>query len=486
MRRERLMQEVFSAGPEGLSSVQREIHYSDGKVEQSEAISARGLLRVSASDQSINASVGRAQAAAQGRRAFLDHGGARQHAHRRALQPWAKRPRPRPCSPDLPGQMFNIECLGDATYAGLKVKAKSQVVYLEALGVFFNAVDVLDTPARALRKRQPHHRIPSSSPLDMTRAYNFAAGPATLPLEVLEQARDELLEWAGTGCSVMEVSHRGKEFEATNARAQSDLRELLGIPSNYQVLFLQGGASMQWSQILFNLCRDNAHGDFILTGEWTTRAVAEARRLLPLWGGSVNVVASSADRNFSYIPEESTWQRRKRRRLPACLHQRDHPRPRIQLRAATTRRRDPGGGHEFAHPESAGRCLEVRAHLCGCAKEHRAGGPDHRHRARRSDRQSARRCGRACSITSSWPTISRCSNTPPTFAIYLAGLVFQWIKRQGGVAVMEERNRAKSQAVVRRDRHQRPLLRARRKERPVAHECAVSSARRSAQRHLPR
>ncbi len=145
MRRERLMQEVFSAGPEGLSSVQREIHYSDGKVEQSEAISARGLLRVSASDQSINASV-------DGLKLPLKAGEHFSITVVRDNTPIVERctvgekTEAKTLFADLPGQMFNIECLGDATYAGLKVKAKSQVVYLEALGVFFNAVDVLDTP----------------------------------------------------------------------------------------------------------------------------------------------------------------------------------------------------------------------------------------------------------------------------------------------------------------------------------------------------
>lgn len=277
----------------------------------------------------------------------------------------------------------------------------------------------------------------------MTRAYNFAAGPATLPLEVLEQARDELLEWAGTGCSVMEVSHRGKEFEAANAQAQADLRELLGIPSNYQVLFLQGGASMQWSQILFNLCRDNAHGDFILTGEWTTRAVAEARRLLPLWGGSVNIVASSADRNFSYIPAESTWQRRHEAGfLHVCTNETIQG---LEYNFVPQQLGDVTlvadmSSHILSRPVDVSKfgliyagaqknigpagltIVIVRDDLIGKA---RADAPRMFDYKLMADNQSM-------------------LNTPPTFAIYLAGLVFQWIKRQGGVAVMEARNIAKS------------------------------------------
>jgi len=145
MRRERSVHEDFDAGPEGLSSVLREIRYSDGKVEQSEAISARGLLRVSASDKSINASVDGLKLPPKTGEHFAI-------VLVRDNSPIIERctvgdkTAAKTLFADLPGQLFNIECLGDATYAGLKVKAKSQVVYLEALGVFFNIVDVLDTP----------------------------------------------------------------------------------------------------------------------------------------------------------------------------------------------------------------------------------------------------------------------------------------------------------------------------------------------------
>ncbi|WP_085315593.1 3-phosphoserine/phosphohydroxythreonine transaminase [Derxia lacustris] len=278
----------------------------------------------------------------------------------------------------------------------------------------------------------------------MTRAYNFAAGPATLPLEVLEQAREELLEWQGTGCSVMEVSHRGKEFEACNAEAEQDLRDLLGIPSNYRVLFLQGGASMQWSQILFNLCGSNPHGDFILTGEWTTRAVAEAQRLLPLWGGSVNVVASSADRNFSYIPDESTWQRRK----DACFMH------------VCTNETIQGVEYNFV-PEQLGDVTlvaDMSSHIVSRPVD--------------VARYGLIYAGAQKNIGPAGVTIvivrddllGKCRadtprmfdyklmadnhsllNTPPTFGIYLAGLVFKWLKRQGGVEAIERKNIAKAE-----------------------------------------
>lgn len=271
------------------------------------------------------------------------------------------------------------------------------------------------------------------------RVYNFSAGPAALPLEVLEQARDELLEWQGTGCSVMEVSHRGAAFEACRDEAEADLRALLRIPDDYRVLFLQGGASMQWSQILFNLCRDNAHGDFVQTGEWTTRAIAEARRLLPAWGGSVNVVASSEDRHYAYIPPESTWQRR----ADACFMH------------VCTNETIQGLEYSFV-PAQLGHVplvADMSSHLlsrpidvsrfgliyAGAQKNIGPSGltlvivrDDLIGRARAD-------CPRMFDYAVMAQNKSLL-NTPPTFAIYLAGLVFKWIARQGGVAAMEARN----------------------------------------------
>jgi len=109
----------------------------------------------------------------------------------------------------------------------------------------------------------------------MERLYNFSAGPAVLPREVLEQARDELVNWQGCGMSVMEMSHRGKEYMGIQSQAEADLRELMGIPSNYKVLFLQGGASMQFAMVPMNLYRGKASADFLNTGEWSKKAISE-------------------------------------------------------------------------------------------------------------------------------------------------------------------------------------------------------------------
>lgn len=136
----------------------------------------------------------------------------------------------------------------------------------------------------------------------MDQIYNFSAGPAVLPQKVLQQARDEMLDWHGSGMSVMEMSHRGKEFMSIAEKTESDLRELAGIPQNYKVLFLQGGASSQFSMVPMNLLRGKTTADYINTGQWSAKAIEEASRYC-----TVNVAASSEDSNFTYIPPREQW-----------------------------------------------------------------------------------------------------------------------------------------------------------------------------------
>ncbi len=131
----------------------------------------------------------------------------------------------------------------------------------------------------------------------MARVYNFSAGPAVLPVEVLQEAADEMLDYRGTGMSVMEMSHRSKAFETIIEDAEATLRELMNIPDNYKVLFLQGGASQQFSAIPMNLMK-NGVADYIVTGQWSKKAQQEAARY-----GTANIIASSADQTFSYIPD---------------------------------------------------------------------------------------------------------------------------------------------------------------------------------------
>ena len=134
----------------------------------------------------------------------------------------------------------------------------------------------------------------------MARVYNFSAGPAVLPEPVLAQVRDELLDWHGSGMSVMEMSHRGKEFIEIQGQAEADLRALMGIPANYKVLFLQGGASLQFSMVPLNLLPVGGKADYVLTGSWAKKAASEAKRY-----GTVNVAATSAETNFNRIPTQA-------------------------------------------------------------------------------------------------------------------------------------------------------------------------------------
>src|SRR5258705_13394608 len=132
----------------------------------------------------------------------------------------------------------------------------------------------------------------------MSRIFNFSAGPAMLPAEVLARAGDEMLDWRGTGMSIMEMSHRGKEFISIYEDAERDLRELLAMPKNYKILFLQGGATLQFAQIPMNLLRGKTKADYVVTGEWSKKAVKEAKS-----DCDVAIAATSEDKNFTYAPK---------------------------------------------------------------------------------------------------------------------------------------------------------------------------------------
>jgi len=132
----------------------------------------------------------------------------------------------------------------------------------------------------------------------MDRVYNFSAGPSALPVEVLKKAQAEMLNWNGTGMSVMEMSHRSKPFEEIIGKAESLLRKLMGIPENYKVMFLQGGASTQFAMVPLNLYKNSKKADFVVTGTWSKKAASECKKY-----GEVNIIASSEDKTFSYIPE---------------------------------------------------------------------------------------------------------------------------------------------------------------------------------------
>ncbi|MDO6459337.1 3-phosphoserine/phosphohydroxythreonine transaminase [Granulosicoccaceae sp. 1_MG-2023] len=267
----------------------------------------------------------------------------------------------------------------------------------------------------------------------MSRIFNFSAGPAMLPAEVLQQAKDEMLDWHGSGMSVMEMSHRGKDFLSIAEAAEADLRQLLAIPDNYKVLFLQGGASAQFSLIPMNLLGGKPGLiDFVNTGAWSKKAIQAAKNY-----ADVHVVASSEDDNFNSIPAQDSWQRSDK---AAYLH----------LTANETI-----GGVEFhTTPDSdvplvadmssniLSRPVDVsRFGLIYAGAQKNIGPAGLTLVIIRDDL-----IGEAHPAT---PDVFRysvmadtdsMSNTPPTYGWYLAGLVFKWLLAQGGLDAMEARN----------------------------------------------
>jgi len=271
----------------------------------------------------------------------------------------------------------------------------------------------------------------------MQRPFNFSPGPAALPEPVLRQAASEMLDWNGTGVSVMEVSHRGKEFMALQAGIEAGLRELLAIPANYKVLFLQGGAIGQNAIVPMNLLRGRKSADYVNTGAWATRSIAEAAHFC-----HVNVAASGERGGFTSIPKQSEW------RL-------DREAAYVHICANETI-----GGVEYHWVPDTGevplvadmssnilsRPIDVSRYglIYGGAQKN-IGPAGLTFVIVRDDL-----LGGALPITPEAfnYTIQAANNsminTPPTFAIYLAGLVFLWIKEGGGLAAMAERNRAKA------------------------------------------
>lgn len=275
----------------------------------------------------------------------------------------------------------------------------------------------------------------------MPQIYNFSAGPAMVPADVLAQVRDELLDWQGSGMSVMEMSHRGKEFISIAAQAETDLRDILAIPDNYKVLFLQGGASCQFAMVPMNLLGDDLYGkgtaDYINTGAWSKKAISEGKRYC-----EVKIAATTADNNFSSAPTQDELNLNKD---AAYVHY--TPNETI-------------GGVEFSYIPETGdvplvadmsstfisRPVDVSKYGIIYAGSQKNIGP----------------AGLAVVIvredligntSSSVPAMfdykihadtDSMYNTPPTFTWYFAGLVFAWIKKNGGLTAMAEVNKRKA------------------------------------------
>jgi phosphoserine aminotransferase len=274
----------------------------------------------------------------------------------------------------------------------------------------------------------------------MTRVYNFSAGPAMLPQEVLRQAADEMLDWHGSGMSVMEMSHRGKEFISIYEAAERDLRELLAVPANYRILFLQGGGLGENAIVPMNLLGRKAGPavvDLVHTGSWSGKSIKEAKKYC-----TVNVAASSEAQKFSLIPPRESWKLSKDAAyVHICTNETIDG---VEFQYAPEVAADTGNAPLVADMSShiLSRAIDVSKYgvIFGGAQKN-IGPAGLTLVIVRDDL-----IGHALPICPSafdWKLVAEnhsMYNTPPTYAIYIAGLVFQWLKAQGGVAAMEWRN----------------------------------------------
>ena len=271
----------------------------------------------------------------------------------------------------------------------------------------------------------------------MPRVYNFSAGPAALPLEVLDTIRNDLPDWQGTGMSVMEVSHRSKEFVDVAARAEATLRELLAVPDDYAVLFPQGGATLQMAMAPLNLTTPADTVDYVLTGSWGKKAANEAKKFC-----SVNVAADASDRNFTYIPGESGWERSSN---AAYLHYTPN-----ETIAGVEFHFVPGGDVPLVADMSStilSRPIDVSRFGVIYAGAQKNIGPAGITLVivRRDLLDRVRPDNPHLMTWKAYAESDSMTNTPPTFAWYVADLVFQWLRAQGGITAIAEVNRRKAE-----------------------------------------
>ena len=271
----------------------------------------------------------------------------------------------------------------------------------------------------------------------MKRVFNFSAGPATLPESVLTQARDEMLDWRGTGMGVMEMSHRDKSFMSIAAEAEKDLRELLAVPANYKVLFMQGGATAQFSAIPMNLLRGKTAMDYLLTGSFGKKAAKEAERY-----GKVNVAAKPADGKFTHVPDPQTW-----KLDPNAAYVHYTPNETIE-------------GVEFQFVPEVGnvplvadfsstflsRPIDVsKFALIYAGAQKNAGPAGLTFVIVRDDLlDQPMKAMPSIFVYKDVAENESMLNTPPCFSWYISGLVFKWIKALGGLKAMGEINRRKA------------------------------------------
>ena len=270
----------------------------------------------------------------------------------------------------------------------------------------------------------------------MTRRFNFGAGPATMPEAVLEEVQHELLDWKGMGLSVMEISHRSPEFIEIANQAESDFRDLLGITDSYAVLFLHGGATLQNAMIPLNLSSEGGTADYVNTGHWAKRSISEAKKYT-----DVNIAASSEDKNFTYFPKQSSWSLSKNTEYV-------HITPNETIGGLRLK-----GIEDSEVPVVADYSSGILSEVIDISKFSLIYGGAQKNIGPAGLGFAIIKkdlLGKAQSIT---PTMLNYSemhegrsmyNTPPTFAWYVAGKIFKWLKSMGGVSEMEKLNNRKA------------------------------------------
>jgi len=270
----------------------------------------------------------------------------------------------------------------------------------------------------------------------MSRVYNLSAAPAALPLAVLEQFRNDIPDWLGIGMSVMEVSHRGKDFVELAARAEKNLRTLMGVPDDYSVLFTQGGATMQMAMAPLNLAAPGDAADYVVTGSWGKKAAGEAGKFY-----KVNIAADASDRNFTYIPDEAGWQRSKN---AAYLHITPN-----ETIAGVEFNFVPAGDTPIVADMSSNilsRPIDVsRYGVIYAGAQKNIGPAGITVVIVRNDLLDKAPVNLPHLMTwRSYAESGSMTNTPPTFAWYVADLVFRYLKDRGGVEAMAEVNARKA------------------------------------------
>jgi phosphoserine aminotransferase len=271
----------------------------------------------------------------------------------------------------------------------------------------------------------------------MSRVHNFSAGPAALPLEVLDTIRADIPDWQGTGMSVMEISHRSKQFIDLASRCEANLRRLMAIPDDYSVLWIQGGATLQMAMAPLNLAGPDDAVDYVVTGSWGKKAAGEADKQCRL-----NIVADVADQNFTYIPDESNWQRSDN---AAYLHITSN-----ETIAGVEFHFVPGGDAPIVADMSStilSRPINVGDYGVIYAGAQKNIGPAGITLVivRNDLLEPARANLPHLMMWKSYAESGSMTNTPPTFAWYVADLIFQHLLSAGGLAGMADINRRKSE-----------------------------------------